>query len=116
MFPFLISGFAQTWNIKLVGAIVLSILIVAVCFALGIDWGNGVAFSVVAAFPLTRLFEFVLGMCAALLWRRLPKSPSGWSTAAPWNSPRSVFSYWPLIWPRTSQIPVRRRPRGSRSM
>jgi hypothetical protein len=29
----------------------------------------GVAFSFVTAFPLTRLFEFVLGMCAALLWR-----------------------------------------------
>jgi peptidoglycan/LPS O-acetylase OafA/YrhL len=71
MFPLLISDFARTWHVKLVGAIVLSFLIVVACFVLGIDWGNG-AFPVIVGFPLTRLFEFVLGMCAALLWRRLP--------------------------------------------
>lgn len=71
MFPLLISDFARTWHVKLVGAIVLSFLIVVACFALGIDWGHG-AFPVIVGFPLTRLFEFVLGMCAALLWRRLP--------------------------------------------
>jgi peptidoglycan/LPS O-acetylase OafA/YrhL len=71
MFPLLISNFARTWHIKLVGATMLSFLIVAVCFALGIDWAHG-AFPVIVGFPLARLLEFVLGMCAALLWRRLP--------------------------------------------
>jgi peptidoglycan/LPS O-acetylase OafA/YrhL len=73
-FPFLIASFARTWWAKLAGVAVLSLVLVLVSIATDLavytSLDQGVTLTgVLYINPLARIFEFVVGMCAALLWR-----------------------------------------------
>jgi peptidoglycan/LPS O-acetylase OafA/YrhL len=65
----LISRLETTWHWKLALPLALLGATLAACALLRIDWSNG-AFVAVAMFPPARLFEFVLGMTAALAFRQ----------------------------------------------
>jgi peptidoglycan/LPS O-acetylase OafA/YrhL len=78
LFPLLIYQFQRTWLIKLAGAFALVVAIVCFCLWTRIPYQRTAEFSdrivddgLVYVNPLCRLFEFVLGMSMALLWRRL---------------------------------------------
>lgn len=68
LFPFLIHRFERTWWWKLACAAGLVIGAIALCNVLALNETTVV--SIMYVNPLSRLFEFVLGMCAALLWRQ----------------------------------------------
>lgn len=74
-FPALISNFARTWWIKFGAVCLLSIALVWASIAIGLkvytvpDQGLSLT-GVLYVNPLARLFEFVLGMGAAWLWRK----------------------------------------------
>ena len=79
-FPLLVLDFERTWKRKLALSLALVALLVALCQAIPMStsqevWQgreqwvpnqNGLMY----IHPLARLFEFVLGMCVALAWRR----------------------------------------------
>lgn len=75
-FPFLIRDFETTWTYKLMFSFLLVIAIVWFC-----NYFNLPAYDADAKYsisrtalvyinPLSRLFEFVLGMCVALAWKK----------------------------------------------
>jgi peptidoglycan/LPS O-acetylase OafA/YrhL len=71
LFPLLIVGFAQSWWWKLTGALALALGTIVVCKALNIPsypHPGVVTMGVFEISPLGRIFEFVLGMTAALFW------------------------------------------------
>ncbi len=73
LFPLLIHRFRETWWWKLLASFAVLIALMAVCTAFAIpDFSpteTGVTtLGLLYINPLGRLFEFVLGMCAALLW------------------------------------------------
>jgi peptidoglycan/LPS O-acetylase OafA/YrhL len=74
LFPFLIHRFAQTWHWKLLLALLVCLGMVALSVSLETppfvypDTGL-VMEGLVYVNPLARVFEFVLGMCAALSYR-----------------------------------------------
>lgn len=67
LFPVLVRGFERTWKYKLCGSLLLVAILVALCnyTAPPADIQTGILY----INPLSRLFEFVLGMATALLWR-----------------------------------------------
>lgn len=77
VFPWLIVGLRRNWWIKLLLSAALAFSMIILCNVAHIPDGveplmNGVsAHVVIYHLPLTRLFEFVIGMCAALLFRYL---------------------------------------------
>jgi peptidoglycan/LPS O-acetylase OafA/YrhL len=77
-FPFLIRSFSQTWFYKLVLAFALAAAMITFArvggFATGPLENIGVS-GLVYVHPLARVFEFVLGMCAALVFARLSLRP-----------------------------------------
>ncbi len=73
-FPVLIAGFARKWLIKLATVALLSLALIIICLATNLSvytsLDQGVTLTgVLYINPLARIFEFVVGMCAALLWR-----------------------------------------------
>lgn len=90
LFPLLIAAFGRTWLWKLVLAFVLGIAAVAIAHRYQVapfqyPAGGVVMEGLIYVNPLARLFEFVLGMCTALLWgrhhARVRLSPAGWLVA-----------------------------------
>lgn len=73
LYPLLIYNFEKTWVFKLVGSVCLCLLLLWVCWIFKLpqhpDYGIG-SMGFYYTNPLGRLFEFVTGMSAALLWRR----------------------------------------------
>jgi peptidoglycan/LPS O-acetylase OafA/YrhL len=74
-FPFLIDRWEKTWPIKLLLALGLALAFVAILNRAGLpqrapDGGIGID-PVAFTHPFARLYEFVLGMTAALAYRRL---------------------------------------------
>jgi peptidoglycan/LPS O-acetylase OafA/YrhL len=70
-FPLLIVGFAKSWWWKLTGALALALGTIVVCKALNIPsypHHGVVTMGIFEISPLGRIFEFVLGMTAALFW------------------------------------------------
>jgi peptidoglycan/LPS O-acetylase OafA/YrhL len=76
LFPLLIQNWARTWHVKLLGSIVLVIVMIWACKntpmadAYAQTGPYHVNRWIYRGFPV-RLFEFVLGMCMALAFRRL---------------------------------------------
>jgi peptidoglycan/LPS O-acetylase OafA/YrhL len=73
-FPILISAFSRTWWLKLIAVSLISLALIYICIATGLQVytapGQGLTLTgILYINPLTRLFEFTLGMCTALLWR-----------------------------------------------
>jgi peptidoglycan/LPS O-acetylase OafA/YrhL len=89
VFPLLIKDFERTWIYKLCGSLLLVTLLMAVCHYVALppysqDTMNKISSTgVLYINPLSRLFEFVLGMSTALLWKtyshRITLSPSAGS-------------------------------------
>ena len=77
-FPLLIASFSRTWPIKLIGAGVLVLFIITMCNTshIPIDSDSICTLTMVYYHPLSRLFEFALGMCTALLFMKLAKASS----------------------------------------
>jgi peptidoglycan/LPS O-acetylase OafA/YrhL len=77
LFPILIANFSSNWLLKLSAVVILTFGLIIVCTTLSVKSGYtpgdpGSNLSNVLYFnPLARLFEFVIGMCSALAWRRL---------------------------------------------
>jgi peptidoglycan/LPS O-acetylase OafA/YrhL len=73
-FPILIAGLSSNWWIKLAGSFAVAAGLIALCYAFAIEpyspGASGVTLVVLYFNPLARIFEFVLGMCVALAWRR----------------------------------------------
>jgi peptidoglycan/LPS O-acetylase OafA/YrhL len=74
LFPLIIYNFRRTWWWKLIGAGGLLVAIVVACTAYeipitGDDPSRVTVKGLIYVNPFGRLFEFVIGMCAALLWR-----------------------------------------------
>jgi peptidoglycan/LPS O-acetylase OafA/YrhL len=75
MFPLLIANISRTWPAKLLGTFLLvtACVLASAYFNLPDKGGplDVTTFAVLYINPLTRLFEFVLGMSSAILWKRL---------------------------------------------
>lgn len=75
-FPFLIKDFDKTWLAKLALSAVLVICSIFFCNVAHVPPDNPLAMKeisitgIVYIGPLCRLFEFVLGMCTALFWKK----------------------------------------------
>jgi peptidoglycan/LPS O-acetylase OafA/YrhL len=76
VFPFLIKDFDNTWLIKLVLSALLVICSIILCNVAHLPPDNPLAMTeisiagIIYISPLCRLFEFVLGMCTALFWKK----------------------------------------------
>lgn len=86
LFPFLILSLAETWWWKLLGSLSLVGVLIVIATVFSIPWSaaerNLDGTLLLYNFPGARLFEFVVGMCAALLWQRLgPLSEIGFRVA-----------------------------------
>jgi peptidoglycan/LPS O-acetylase OafA/YrhL len=76
LFPLLLYRFQETWHFKLAAALLLAILLIVLCVLLDLPpysdtYTGATYFGFMHIDPLARLFEFVLGICAALLWQRI---------------------------------------------
>jgi peptidoglycan/LPS O-acetylase OafA/YrhL len=75
MFPLLIANISRTWPAKLLGTFLLATACVLASAYFNLPDKGGpldvTTFAVLYINPLTRLFEFVLGMSSAILWKRL---------------------------------------------
>lgn len=73
-FPFLIRSFESTWPWKLAACFIASLAIGLLASRLGLPFYSGgkdvVVQGLVMVNPAARIFEFCLGMTAALLWSR----------------------------------------------
>ncbi|WP_167391931.1 acyltransferase family protein [Mesorhizobium sophorae] len=74
VFPFLIRNFESTWPWKLAACFVASSAMGLLAWQLGLPFYSGgkdaVIQGIVMVNPVARVFEFCLGMTAALLWTR----------------------------------------------
>jgi peptidoglycan/LPS O-acetylase OafA/YrhL len=76
-FLFLIRRFERSWPRKLLGALALGCVLVVVCRAARLapntapGWKEIDTCGLLYISPAARLFEFTLGMCGAILWRKL---------------------------------------------
>ena len=74
IFPLLIADFARSWWWKLALTLAAALAIAALCDHFQLAHGDLNAptgtFVLLTQFPLARLFEFVLGMCAAMFLHR----------------------------------------------
>lgn len=74
VFPSLIQGFAKSWWWKLGIALALVFWLIALCITSSLPPFGGASWTsttlgMVYINPLARLFEFTLGMCAAMIYR-----------------------------------------------
>jgi peptidoglycan/LPS O-acetylase OafA/YrhL len=80
MFPLLVLGFERTWKLKLAIAASVIVALVAVCWFRHLPaYGNPTLphagywvtrNGLLTILPVSRLLEFITGMCIALAWRR----------------------------------------------
>ena len=73
-FPLLIGNWQETWKLKLAGTLILALFMVAVCFLADFGAGEGGDWRLMGWLninPLARLFEFCMGMSAALFYGRV---------------------------------------------
>jgi peptidoglycan/LPS O-acetylase OafA/YrhL len=73
MFPLLIRGWGRNWWAKLGGSCLVLIALVAICNSAGVAYNTGSTTGtsiegLIYIHPLPHLFEFTLGMTAALAW------------------------------------------------
>lgn len=91
LFPLLVVGWRRTWHWKLLGVLLLTLLLLALgnAGALLMQEANGQGLPnipVLRVHPLVRLFEFTLGMSAAVAWQRLAaRRPAGFAVATLWE-------------------------------
>ncbi|MFT4038678.1 MAG: acyltransferase [Thermomicrobiales bacterium] len=91
LFPLLIVGWRRTWPWKLLGVLLLTLLLLALgnagVFPMEQANAQGLAnIMVLRVHPLARLFEFTLGMSAAVVWQRLAaRRPAGFAAASLWE-------------------------------
>lgn len=77
LFPILIAGFARNWWLKLLCGLAAAIAVIGICDRLHLDIPpHPGPYDVLADFvifrnPLSRVFEFILGMCMCLAYLRL---------------------------------------------
>ena len=76
MYPLIVYKWEKTWHVKLVGSVLVLAFVFYACHELGwrkyfYEFGPYRISSPVYLHFLSRQFEFVLGMVAALAWRRL---------------------------------------------
>jgi peptidoglycan/LPS O-acetylase OafA/YrhL len=74
MFPFLINNLRSTWGRKLALSLLAALLLIAVCVMLDLpsfdpNHKGLTSTGLLYTNPLARLFEFVLGMVAAVWWK-----------------------------------------------
>ena len=90
-FPLLVINWRRTWHWKLCGTLLLVGLLIALgnagVFLTTEPVAEGIRnIPVLNVHPLFRLFEFVLGMSAAVLWERLAaRRPTGFAVATLWE-------------------------------
>ena len=75
-FPLLIRSFSTTWYWKLAGVVVVLATLIAASNLLGLPESSvyGVsAHGLMYVGPLSRIVEFITGMCCCLLWRSVEK-------------------------------------------
>jgi peptidoglycan/LPS O-acetylase OafA/YrhL len=72
-FPFLIASFERTWWWKLALAALSAMVMVTIAMAIKAEYGTGTVPGILLMYehPLARILEFVIGMCAALVYRRV---------------------------------------------
>jgi peptidoglycan/LPS O-acetylase OafA/YrhL len=80
LFPWLVRDFARTWGWKLALSLAATGATIVACAAV-LPW-LPTAWVLPYIFPAGRVFEFVLGMTAALAWRRLAGRPGPGTAAA----------------------------------
>ena len=86
-FPLLVINWRRTWHWKLIGSLLLVCLLIALgnagVFPMAEPNAEGIRnIPVLNVHPLMRLFEFVLGMSAAVVWQRLAaRRPTGFAMA-----------------------------------
>ncbi|MFT4041035.1 MAG: acyltransferase, partial [Thermomicrobiales bacterium] len=91
LFPLLVIGWRRTWHWKLLGVLLLTLLLLALgnagVFPMQEPNAQGVSnIPVLHVFPLARLFEFTLGMSAAVVWQRLSaRRAAGFARATLWE-------------------------------
>jgi len=88
LFPLLVWKFEKTWWAVLLGSAAIALGLILLCaFADIPTWKPGLdgatTLGLLYVNPLARLFEFVLGMCVALWWKRL--TPQFSSSVALWT-------------------------------
>ncbi len=74
LFPLLVANWKGTWKLKLAGALILALGMVAACFFADLGSGEGGRLRLIGWLninPLARVFEFCLGMSAALFYQRV---------------------------------------------
>jgi peptidoglycan/LPS O-acetylase OafA/YrhL len=75
-FPLLIRDFEKTWIPKLLMSLLIMLAIVMFCNFMELPFALDVPFNVISRTgfvyinPLSRLFEFVTGMCVAVIWKK----------------------------------------------
>ena len=90
-FPLLVINWRRTWHWKLLGTLLLVFLLIGLgnagVFLTTEPIAEGIRnIPVLNVHPLIRLFEFVLGMSAAVLWERLAaRRPTGFAMATLWE-------------------------------
>jgi peptidoglycan/LPS O-acetylase OafA/YrhL len=90
-FPLLVINWRRTWHWKLLGTLLLVVLLISLgnagLFLRTEPIAEGIRnIPVLNVHPLFRLFEFVLGMSAAVLWERLAaRRPTGFALATLWE-------------------------------
>lgn len=93
-FPFLVSRFAATWHWKLALSLIVAVSAVIATHFAGVPTYDGTARidvqGLVMTNPLVRVFEFILGMCATLLWQRA-KAPLATLSGGAWAAIELLF-------------------------
>jgi peptidoglycan/LPS O-acetylase OafA/YrhL len=88
-FLFLIAGFERAWWWKLAATLLIAAVLIGIATMAGLTWSapsqSSDSEGLLYHFPPARLFEFTLGMCAALAFRRfggkLGGGTLGWTLA-----------------------------------
>ena len=114
LFPWLIAGWNRTWHWKTALAAGLLVGILAVSIALPVpelDINKPLTVSshgLLYGWPLARLFEFTVGMCMALLYRRLDPIAGGLSRygwlALELCMPLVLWAAWKGWWHAASAV------------
>jgi len=108
MFPLIVWGFPSNWWAKLLAAAAALVGLILLCAIAQIPnfragYSETSTLGILFVNPLARLFEFVVGMCAALAWLRyrprLGSSAILWTIAE--GSALALMLYYARFWHRT---------------
>ena len=76
IFPLLIKDFEKTWIRKLIFSLLIMLAVIMFCNFADLQYALDVPSNVISRTgfvyinPLSRLFEFVIGMCVAVIWKK----------------------------------------------